>query len=108
MSPLYQFANGLCILVLSFLVIVLSRRQHKLQETVENVRWAAYDLIQHHDRNVKDLQETLVDAGIPMSLKHQEKYLAEMAKPPAQRHAESLQRFNEVVEQTRARFEEDL
>lgn len=83
-------------------LVVLALRHNKLSDTLERVRFAALDLINGLQDDITDLQDSLKDAGIPLSCKHSNERMRRLSLPPEVAHAESLARFEEAC----ARVEE--
>ena len=98
------------IVVTSASIYILACRLRQTQDTLDRVRFATVELTSMLDDQVKDLQTSLVDAGIPLSTTRTDERARRNALSPEQRHAESVARFEATVadvEAMRRRIEEE-
>jgi hypothetical protein len=86
-------------IVLAITVILLARRVHTLSDTLDRVRMATYELTTSASDEIKDLQDTLNDHGIPLVRTRANERMRRMALTPEERHAESMKRWEDTVAQ---------
>lgn len=77
----------------------LYKKVNALEDTLDTVRMATYELTSMLDDEVRDIQESLKDAKIPASRTHIDERMRRLALTPEARHAESLARWEAVVAQ---------
>lgn len=83
------------------MMVLVQRRMLKRmaaqEESLNTVRFAAYELIKNAQEDADDLKDALQEAGVDQPRPRYQERLRRMRLTPEERERESMERFNAVV-----------
>lgn len=111
-ETLYFFFGGTLGIVvgLGYHVVKLGRRVVTLENDLDRVRMAAYELTTADSDNIRDLQDSLKATGIELSRNHLMERMRRRSLTPEQSMAEFeavVARSDAAIRESRARYEEN-
>jgi hypothetical protein len=100
----YMLATGL--IATNAALFMVGRKLMRVEERLDRIRFAAYDLLKVAEADITDLRTSLKWAGIAIHTEERDERIRQMALSPEERRDESIQCFETVVAESERKMRE--